>query len=148
MRICLYTNPVAGGWSPTNPDTWGGGEETIVYWSRAMAKLRHDVTVIYDGESCIGPGVSYLNRAQTPNVLKKCDVVVARKSPEVGNHVHSLPLILWTDQAIPGTYQSFNKIVACSPFMARCLSGAYPFVRSKLEVIPDGFDPEAFPLIS
>lgn len=141
MKIALIVNPVAGGWSPLNQDTHGGGEEAITLWSRAMVARGHDVTVYWDQPALDDTDGTVAYRPYGA-IAPGADVVVYRKTDGSYRPDLSPRTVLWTDQSAgPLTWQPFGRIVVPSEFSRRCLVVRHEPAANKVLVMPDGFAP-------
>lgn len=145
MNLALIINPVAGGWSPTDPESWGGGEETVVHWARGMAQ-RHAVTVYWDGpefrdETHDGYMPTIYRPYDAMVGAEPVDVAIYRKVPEWAGRCPATRSWCWTDQVRPQDLSPFERVVVASPFLQRCLAAASPIAATRLTVIPDGFVP-------
>lgn len=137
----MIVNPVAGGWHPSNADSWGGGEEAIVLWTRALAARGHSIMVEWDGTEYEDGPVRYLPYGRTPSP----DVLVYRKTPEQHHPGRTALDVLWTDQVRSQPVQPFARIVLASHFLRRSFAGMFEAAAPRIAVIPDGYDPTAFP---
>ena len=85
MEVCTYTNAIANGWHPADLDRFlGGNEETLVLWSRAMARAGHRVTVhtTLRGKEFVDPhGVSWRQR-ESFSPHRATDVLISFKTRE------------------------------------------------------------------
>lgn len=151
MRILLITNPTAFRWSPTEPDGWGGGEEAITLWARAMTRRGHEVSVVYDGprahltlDDDESPAF-YGRREGVGKPSDHFDVAIYRKCPELYDPSHAPVALLWTDQNRGAAFDPFRRIILTSPYLRRVQESMFPVTAGKLVVLPDGYDPSAFP---
>lgn len=150
MRILLITNPTAFRWSPHDKDAWGGGEEAVTLWAEAMWGRGHDIVVVYDGEPTTmcspldrGEPIMFIPRGGT--MTGPFDVAIYRKCPELYDPTLAPVAILWTDQNRGANWAPFRRIVLTSPYLRRVQESAFPITADKLVVLPDGYDPSAFP---
>jgi glycosyltransferase involved in cell wall biosynthesis len=145
VNIAIYTNPVAGGWSPEDSESWGGGEESIVGFARALARRGHEVVVYYDGNLAMdapGPGhaVIYAPRGDALTRGGTFDLVIYFKSPEHAGLNLAPRQYVWTDQERGFDPAPFRAIATCSPYLSRFLQGMQPAMAPKLRTIPYGVD--------
>ncbi len=152
MRILLITNPTAFPWDPRDIDSLGGGEDAIRLWSLAMTARGHQVTVLYDGPQVrLGDhGPWFAARGErlvfAGTGLDAYDVAIYRKCPELYDPRHAPVALLWTDQNRAAPFHPFRRIVLTSPYLRRVQEAAFPATRHLLDVLPDGYDPYAFPI--
>lgn len=135
MRIVIVMNRIAGGFSPEQPDAWGGGEESLVSAARALVRAGHAVTVLYDGPALDDEGVRYLPRDAPTEAF---DGAIFFKTPELGDALRDLAprRILWTDQELAFDPEPFGLICPVSAFLARQLAARAPKCAPKLAVVP------------
>lgn len=137
MNLGLLVNRVAAPWSPTEPDSWGGGEEAIVQWSRAMVRAGHSVTVLWPGPAGDDHGVQYVTEGTRVGPF---DVLVCRKRPD-GPRLGLAPVhVLWGEGGL--VVERPADFVACvvpTRFCERGYATRVPALRTV--VIPLGYDP-------
>lgn len=143
MRIAIVCNSVAGGWSPLDDQGWSGGEETVVKFSEALARRGHSVYVVCDIPNSITPradlDVNYCARGhEIPSGA--FDIALYFKCPELADPKLAPRLYCWTDQERPLVPDPFDKVAACSQYLARVLTSLSPRVASRLTVLPYGID--------
>jgi glycosyltransferase involved in cell wall biosynthesis len=137
MRIIFVSNPVMGGWSPTDMNGLGGGEEIAVLFTAALVTAGHDVTLVYDGPPLTHAGVEYVTRGTG---LAPFDVAIYFKCPELADPHLAARLYLWTDQERAFQPDPFRRIFACSEYLRRHLASVNPRCIARLDVLPYGID--------
>ncbi len=141
MRIALVCNPVAGGWSPDDPDGHAGGEEIVCKFSAALSARGHDVVVAGDfpwGEARTSGGVTFVPRQWFKG--ESYDLALYFKCPELYDPNLAPRSYLWTDQERCFIPDPFVRVVACSDYLRRWLASAVPRALPRLAVIPYGID--------
>lgn len=142
-KIALVVNPVAGGWSPLDQESWGGGEETIVGFAKALAETGADVSLLCDvgAPYAAAENLKYLPREQALNEGRgKYTHAIFFKCPEFGAANLAPWQAVWTDQERPFDGDTFQVIAVCSAYLARVLSSACPRIAPRVLVIPYGID--------
>lgn len=141
MRIALYCNPVAGGWSPLQRDDLGGGEDAIVELSTALQARGHSVVIYGSGYvgDCGAVRYAAYAEAESPD-RPEFDVAILRKMPEAIALKLAPRQFLWTDQVRPFDGAGFHRVVVASRYLERCLSSLVPQIGDAVTVIPDGYD--------
>jgi glycosyltransferase involved in cell wall biosynthesis len=145
MRIALVCNPVAGGWSPLEPEGWAGGEEIVVKFSEALAARKHIIHVAHDGQSVASGTIGvpcFLSREDFAKFQGEIgyDLALYFKCPELYDPNLAPRSYLWTDQERCFVPDPFVRVVACSEYLRRWIASAVPRALPRLSVIPYGID--------
>lgn len=139
VNILFVMNPVAGGWSPKDPEGWGGGEEVVVKSTSALSAAGHTVSVLWDGPALTAGAVTY----HGPDLGKGAyDAVVYFKCPELATRRLAPVMALWTDQERGFNPDPFDLIATPSAYLGRVFAGLLPRAAEKLVVVPYGYDPK------
>ena len=140
MRLAFVMNPVRGGWSPADPESWAGGEEVATGMTRAFAARGHAVTVIWDSPALMDGAVEYVNHAEVGR--RTFDAALFFKCPELGaQYARIAPIrMLWTDQERAFNPDPFQLVGACSLYLGRYLASLVPRCTDKLDVMPYAYD--------
>ena len=144
MNIALIINPVTGGWTPNDDNTWGGGGEAVVFWARALSTRGHIVHIFWDQTTTHDHADDRIQYYTYADCRDGYDVAIYRKCPELYRTNRAKCSILWTDQVRTFDATGFHGIVVASPFLSRSLGNLLPGLASVVQVIPDGYDALAF----
>ena len=148
MEVTLYTNPLPGGWRPTDLQQFlGGNEECIALFAAAMSRAGHKVTVytsipankIDDG------AVTYLPRETfDANAHYECLITVKDRSPWI-RAVSAGVRIHWANDIEPrwslGCMAQVQKIVILGKYMQERMAW---LPGDKTMLIPLGIDTKLY----
>lgn len=144
MKVDIYSNAVAGGWTPLQGnDFLGGSEESLVLWAEALARTgKYEITIYLNFPNEHTPelhhnGVWYRHRSNF-DFGKYRDILITWKDPQPWKMGTRAKLRLhWTGEVEPrffSWYRSLSRLVCISDYHL-----------SRMEGVPEGLG-VAFPL--